>query len=1371
MRRGILFILILSVVVFSGFVSANGEGEKINLSSDPSGITLLQNDLSQLLLEYHLSSFSLSSIHTINGEYTRILLNGYSCESPDGTPELPALNRIIEIPAGAEPEIHIISFQEEEIKLEDYRIDAKILPRQPSVRKSQDNGQRPFYVSGEVYERDRFSEGEMVSIIELGHSRGRRLAQLKIAPFQYNPVRNVLKVAYEIKVEIRFKNASAGLMQNIHKRFYSPVFEKTFQRVLNYREDQTKSFTSRKPLKYVILSSPLFAESLQPFIEWKTRMGFTIIEAYKGDPGVGTTKTEMKAFLDSVYHSATPEDPAPTYLLIVGDHEQIPAFKSTYGHYTDLYYSEFDGDGDFFPELLYGRLSARDTTQLNPQVEKILEYEQYLFTDPSFLDEAVMIAGVDWDYAPTWGNGQINYGTSNYFNAEHDIFSHTYLYYRDSVPVDRELILQNVSDGAGFVNYTGHGSVGSWLNPSFTISDIEGLLNNGKYPLMIGNGCQSANFYYECFGEALVRARGRGALSYIGCTNDSYWDEDYYWAVGTGPIMEFPTYEETGLGMYDRTFHDHGEPESEWYPAQGQMVFGGNLSVLEGSPSKARYYFEIYHILGDPSLMVYFSQPDSLVVNKPQTVPTGINTLFIQTEPYTYVGLTKDGTLLDAKYSESSGLALLQFQALSDTGKLDLVISKQNRKPYIDSIRVIPSVAPFVIFESLILCDTLGIGISQANYGETVVMKVQVENLGETVAQGVHGVLSTSDPYVTIIDSTEYWGTVNGESLSSIIPAFTVGIRDTVPDMHITTFCLKLKDVLNQEWISYFMVDLHSPILETGMLTVNDLAEGNGNLKLDAGEKSKLVLEIQNSGSSEAKAISLTIRNQDGLITFTDSLFTIDSLLAGSTEKASFPITVNPLAETGSKTHFQFCIESSFTSFCDSFSLPIGLIYEDFEHYGFEQYNWYNDSIHPWLITESSKWEGQFSAQSANISHEDTSVLSIRVNIQTNDTISFYKRVSSESNYDYLKFYIDTLVTKWSGEIPWSYEEFPVGAGSHTFKWIYSKDPSVNKGYDKAWIDFVVFPGNSFNQYDVGLVEIISPVSGIELTDNETVSIKLKNFGNESLSDIPITYLVNSNEPVTDTIRSTLQSGSSMVYDFTEKVDLSNHKEYLFTVYSSIPSDEYPGNNKITQSIKNFAFIDAGIESILAPLQDSTYSNAEEVTVIIRNFGYVPVSNFWIFYKVNDLAPVGEFITNTIHAGYALQYTFTEKADLSAYQNYTILAFSQLANDIASYNDSTSIHLVHNANEVSGPFIRKDNFQIYPNPTTGIVRLTFEVVRESNSLLTIRNITGQVVKQQRETLIRGPKHMILDLGDLPAGLYFLTLETQNHRITKKILKE
>ena len=56
----------------------------------------------------------------------------------------------------------------------------------------------------------------------------------------------------------------------------------------------------------------------------------------------------MKAFVQSYYDNATTEEPAPTYLLIVGDHEQIPSFQMGNddwgGHTSDMVYCEFDGN-------------------------------------------------------------------------------------------------------------------------------------------------------------------------------------------------------------------------------------------------------------------------------------------------------------------------------------------------------------------------------------------------------------------------------------------------------------------------------------------------------------------------------------------------------------------------------------------------------------------------------------------------------------------------------------------------------------------------------------------------------------------------------------------------------------------------------------------------------------------------------------------------------------------------------------------------------------------------------------------------------------------------------------------------------------------
>ena len=73
--------------------------------------------------------------------------------------------------------------------------------------------------------------------------------------------------------------------------------------------------------------------------------------------------------------------------------------------------------------------------------------------------------------------------------------------------------------------------------------------------------------------------------------------------------------------------------------------------------------------------------------------------------------------------------------------------------------------------------------------------------------------------------------------------------------------------------------------------------------------------------------------------------------------------------------------------------------------------------------------------------------------------MSFYYKVSSESNYDKLHFKIDGVEkNNWSGEVSWAQASYALTPGSHELRWEYSKDVSVSSGSDCAWIDNVVFP-------------------------------------------------------------------------------------------------------------------------------------------------------------------------------------------------------------------------------------------------------------------------------------------------------------------------
>jgi hypothetical protein len=138
---------------------------------------------------------------------------------------------------------------------------------------------------------------------------------------------------------------------------------------------------------------------------------------------------------------------------------------------------------------------------------------------------------------------------------------------------------------------------------------------------------------------------------------------------------------------------------------------------------------------------------------------------------------------------------------------------------------------------------------------------------------------------------------------------------------------------------------------------------------------------------------------------------------------------------------------------------------EDFETGDLTNFGWMTLGNEPWTITDSEVYEGVFSAVSGDISDQQTSVLYLDMEVLNDDSISFYRKVSCEddpngTNYDWLGFYIDNQeMDRWDGEVDWSQVTYPVTPGTHSFKWVYSKDYSVSSGYDAAWIDFIIFPG------------------------------------------------------------------------------------------------------------------------------------------------------------------------------------------------------------------------------------------------------------------------------------------------------------------------
>ena len=131
---------------------------------------------------------------------------------------------------------------------------------------------------------------------------------------------------------------------------------------------------------------------------------------------------------------------------------------------------------------------------------------------------------------------------------------------------------------------------------------------------------------------------------------------------------------------------------------------------------------------------------------------------------------------------------------------------------------------------------------------------------------------------------------------------------------------------------------------------------------------------------------------------------------------------------------------------------------EDFETGDFSSSMWVHSGNADWVITSLENNSGIYSAKAGTISHNQSTSLKVTLDCIAGD-IRFYRKVSSESSYDYLDFYIDGILKgSWSGTYAWSQQSYPVSAGVRTFKWTYSKDGSVSSGSDTAWIDDIEFP-------------------------------------------------------------------------------------------------------------------------------------------------------------------------------------------------------------------------------------------------------------------------------------------------------------------------
>jgi PKD repeat protein len=183
-------------------------------------------------------------------------------------------------------------------------------------------------------------------------------------------------------------------------------------------------------------------------------------------------------------------------------------------------------------------------------------------------------------------------------------------------------------------------------------------------------------------------------------------------------------------------------------------------------------------------------------------------------------------------------------------------------------------------------------------------------------------------------------------------------------------------------------------------------------------------------------------------------------------------------------------------------------------------------------------------------------------------------------------------------------------------------------------------------------------------------------------------------------------------------------------------------------------------------INQNVCGESEEVTVSqaqfpVANFSYTQTSGYTISFDNNSQNGFDyEWIFDSLGTSLFANPAFTFP-DSGPYQ-ITLIASNPCSSDTITKTIVVTFVGIQDLDESA-------NFSVSPNPSSGDFILTQNDTKSSISGLTLHDISGRVVYQNRQE-IKGFSNIILPASNLPVGMYFLHFETLNGTVNIRLLK-
>ena len=604
------------------------------------------------------------------------------------------------------------------------------------------------------------------------------------------------------------------------------------------------------------------------------------------------------------------------------------------------------------------------------------------------------------------------------------------------------------------------------------------------------------------------------------------------------------------------------------------------------------------------------------------------------------------------------------------------------------------------------LDDSLGNDDGLINPGETISIDLYLQNRAEEPVNDVHAIISSPSPYIQFADTIASLGTFPAADTLLLEELFVFEVSDTIPGNHKIHFALETYsgDQPDTRWLSSFQEMAHAPeLLTKEVLILDDSGQETNNLL--PGEPATIRFVTKNAGQLASADILAFLSTTQGFIHVEDGQLTHDPLQPGQVADIDFDVLVHPSVHDGAIARFTYELHAGAYRIGDELAFKTGLVTEDWSSGDFEQFDWEHGGVSDWVLDPDTVHTGSYSARSGDISHNQLSSLQISLPVKTQDSISFYRKVSSENNYDWLEFYIDhELMDRWSGERDWERMVYEVEPGERTFRWVYEKDGSITVGADVGWIDKITFPARM----------ITNAVAGFDAE-------------------------ICSNEPF---FTRGYAWNEDQVSWTTEGDGYFEDPSVPETTYHPGPSDLQEGQTVLTLEVTGDE--DAVSDSMTLSFLETPYVDLGGDAVVC--YGETLLLD----------AGEGEYHYNWFDGSTGQTYL----VDPDEHDTDELLVWVEVWHENAcmdadtitiSFEDCTSVY-AHPA---------EDRLQVYPNPAATQVHIAHDQnIRE----ITLMDIQGRSLKQ---VLVDGSS-LSLDISRLETGFYLLQVKTSEGSVTRRL---